>query len=64
MTPEDFIYSQTFKRCMSLGFTDRDAGHVAADAVSSWRRRGGACSRHHSGRRGSWREAAQGAQVS
>ena len=41
MTPEDFIYQQAFKKFMALGYTDRDAGYVAADAQRRFATRGG-----------------------
>jgi hypothetical protein len=42
MSPKDFLYNSTFKQFMAMGYSDRDAGYVAADAVNRWRRRGGA----------------------
>ena len=41
MSPKDFLYNSTFKQFMAMGYSDRDAGYVAADAVNRWRRRGG-----------------------
>jgi hypothetical protein len=41
MTPSDFLYEQTFKQFMAMGYSDRDAGYVAADAVGRWKRQGG-----------------------
>jgi hypothetical protein len=41
MSPSDFLYQQTFKQFMAMGYSDRDAGYVAADAVSRWKRQGG-----------------------
>lgn len=41
MNAKDFLYNSTFKQFMELGYSDRDAGYVAADAVNRWRRRGG-----------------------
>ena len=38
MTPSDLIYRHTFKEFISLGYSDRDAGEVAAKAVRLWRR--------------------------
>ena len=37
MNPSDFIYNQAFKRFMSLGYSDRDAGYVGAEAVHLWK---------------------------
>lgn len=41
MSPQDFLYDNTFKQFMAMGYSDRDAGYVAADAVNRWRRKGG-----------------------
>lgn len=41
MSPSDFLYDQTFKQFISMGYCDRDAGYVAADAVKRWRQKGG-----------------------
>ena len=38
MKPEDLIYNHTFKDFINQGFTDRDAGEVAASAIRNWKR--------------------------
>lgn len=42
MNAKDFLYNSTFKQFMAMGYSDRDAGYVAADAVKRWSRQGGA----------------------
>lgn len=42
MSPQDFLYDQTFRQFIAMGYCDRDAGYVAADAVKRWRQKGGA----------------------
>lgn len=41
MNAKDFLYNSTFKQFMAMGYSDRDAGYVAADAVKRWSRQGG-----------------------
>jgi hypothetical protein len=38
MNQSDVLYNHVFKEFISLGFSDRDSGEVAALAVRLWRR--------------------------
>lgn len=38
MTPQDLLYKSVFSQFMALGYSDRDSGVVASEAVRLWRR--------------------------
>ena len=40
MNPRDFVYDQTFKAFIKLGYTERESSGVACDAVRLWARNG------------------------
>lgn len=38
MSPGDFVYKEAFSRFIGMGYSDRDAGTVASEAVRKYRR--------------------------